>query len=69
MDITRVVSALFLILPIAILPLGCRQDESKIRIGVSIPRTTAPTYTLMREKMIELEKKEKHNVEIIWIGS
>ena len=68
MDITRVVSALFLILPIAILPLGCRQDESKIRIGVSIPRTTAPTYTLMREKIIELGKKEKHNVEIIWNG-
>ena len=66
MNIIRFALVLPLILLIAILPFGCRQDESKIRIGVSVPKTTAPIYTLMREKMIELGKAEKHNVEVIW---
>ena len=68
MNIIRFALVLPLIL-LAILPFGCRQDESKIRIGVSVPKTTAPIYTLMREKMIELGKAEKHNVEIIWHGA
>ena len=69
MNIIRFALVLPLISLIAILPFGCRQDESKIRIGVSVPKTTAPIYTLMREKMIELGKAEKHNVEVIWHGA
>ena len=67
-DVLQSGSFLFLVLLIVILPLGCHQNESKIRIGVSIPRTTTPTYTLMREKMVELGKTDKRNVEIIWKG-
>ena len=68
MDFIKLVFSHSLGLLIAILLLGCRHDESKIRIGVSVPRTTTPTYTLIREKMVELGQKEKHNVEIIWNG-
>ena len=45
---------------------GCGEDASEIRIGVSVPETTGPTYTLMRRAMIELGKE--HGIKILWKG-
>ena len=44
----------FLIAGICLYLLACGQDDRLlIKIGVNVPKTTAPTYTLMRQAMID----------------
>ena len=45
---------------------GCRGDTSTIKIGVSIPETTAPVYTLIKQAMIDGEKD--YEIKILWNG-
>ena len=56
---------MFLIIPVAVMLAGCG-DDTTIKIGVSIPETTAPTYTLIKQAMIEDEKE--YGVQILWNG-
>ena len=50
----------------AALILGCSDETSVIKIGVSIPETTAPIYTLMKQGLTEHEKE--YNLKILWNG-
>ena len=56
------VKLLFLI-PLLI---GCNNGAPVISIGVSVPETTAPVYTLMKQAMLEHEKE--YGVKITWNG-
>ena len=55
-----------LIIPIVVVLVGCGADITPIKIGVSVPETTAPVYTLMKQAMIEGEKD--YGVKILWNG-
>ena len=55
---------IFLIIPVTVALAGCGNDTSTIKIGVSIPETTAPVYTLMKQAMIEGGKE--YGVKILW---
>ena len=55
-----------LIIPVALVFAGCGDDTSTIKIGVSVPETTAPVYTLMKQAMVEGEKE--YGVKILWHG-
>ena len=56
----------FLIIVVVALLAGCSGDTSTVKIGVSIPETTAPVYTLMKQAMIDGEKD--YGVKILWNG-
>lgn len=64
----------FLIVGICFYLLACGQDDRLlIKIGVNVPKTTAPTYTLMRQAMIDQANTynaEEHldRIEIVWNG-
>ena len=51
---------------IAIVFAGCGGDTSTVKIGISIPETTAPVYTLIKQAMIDGEKD--YGVKILWNG-
>ena len=51
---------------IAVVFAGCGGDTSTVKIGVSIPETTAPVYTLIKQAMIDGEKD--YGVKILWNG-
>ena len=57
---------IFLIIPVMVLLAGCGDDIAPIKIGVSVPETTAPVYTLMKQAMIEGEKD--YGVKVLWNG-
>ena len=57
---------IFLTIPIVVALTGCGDDSAAIKIGVSIPETTAPTYTLAKQGMIEGEKE--YGVKVLWNG-
>ncbi len=57
---------IFLTIPIVMALTGCGDDSAAIKIGVSIPETTAPTYTLAKQGMIEGEKE--YGVKVLWNG-
>ncbi len=44
--------------------IGCDDNNPLVKIGVSVPETTAPVYLLMKQAMIEHE--QEHEVEILW---
>ncbi len=46
--------------------IGCSNGEPVTSIGVSVPQTTAPVYTLMKQAMLEHEKE--YGVKITWNG-
>ena len=54
-----------LIIPVAVVLAGC-SDDTTLKIGVSIPETTAPVYTLMKQAMIDGEKE--YGVKVLWNG-
>ena len=54
-----------LLILIAVL-VGCNSEAPVISIGVSVPQTTAPVYTLMKQAMLEHEKE--YGVKITWNG-
>ena len=54
-----------LFLMIAILT-GCSDETPVPKIGVSVPETIAPMYTLMKQAMLEHE--QEYGVEILWNG-
>ena len=56
----------FLIISVAVVLAGCSGDTSTIKIGVSIPETTAPVYTLIKQAMIDGEKE--YGVKVLWNG-
>ena len=55
-----------LIILVAMVLAGCSGDTSTIKIGVSIPETTTPAYTLMKQAMVDGEKD--YGVKILWNG-
>ena len=57
---------IFLSIPVVVALTGCGDDSAAIKIGVSIPETTAPTYTLAKQGMIEGEKE--YGVKVLWNG-
>ena len=54
-----------LIIPVAVMLAGCSEDTT-LKIGVSIPETTAPVYTLIKQAMIDGEND--YGVKILWNG-
>jgi ABC-type sugar transport system substrate-binding protein len=56
---------LLLLLTIALV-IGCDDEKPTVKIGISVPETTAPVYTLMKQAMIEHEKE--YGVKIVWNG-
>ena len=44
--------------------IGCDDNKARLKIGVSVPATTAPDYVLMKQAMIEHE--HEYEVEILW---
>ena len=54
-----------LIIPVTVVLAGC-SDDTILKIGVSIPGTTAPVYTLMKQAMIDGEKE--YGVKVLWNG-
>ena len=56
----------FLIISAAALLAGCGDDTSTLKIGVSIPETTVPVYTLMKQAMIDGDND--YGVKILWNG-
>ncbi len=54
-----------LIIPVAVVLAGC-SDDTTLKIGVSIPETTAPVYTLMKQAMVDGEKE--YGVKVLWNG-
>ena len=54
-----------LIIPVAVILAGCSEDTT-LKIGVSIPETTAPVYTLIKQAMIDGEND--YGVKILWNG-
>ena len=59
----RIFPKFFLLIALLI---GCNNEAPVISIGVSVPQTTAPVYTLMKQAMLEGEKE--YGVKITWIG-
>ena len=57
---------IFLTIPIVVALAGCGDDAATIKIGVSIPETTAPTYTLIKQAMVDGEKE--NGVKVVWNG-
>lgn len=57
---------ILLIIPIVALLAGCEDNTALVKIGVSVPETTAPVYTLMKQAMIDGEKD--YGVKILWNG-
>ena len=57
---------IFLTIPIVVALTGCGDDSAAIKIGVSVPETAAPTYTLAKQGMIEGEKE--YGVKVLWNG-
>ena len=57
---------IFLIIPASMVFAGCGDDASTIKIGVSIPKTTAPAYTLIKQAMIDGE--QDYGIKILWNG-
>ena len=57
---------IFLTIHIGAALTGCGDDSATIKIGVSIPETTAPTYTLIKQAMVDCEKE--HGVKVLWNG-
>ena len=57
---------IFLIIPVVMIFASCGNDASTIKIGVSIPETTAPAYTLMKQAMVDGEKDS--GVKVLWNG-
>ena len=57
---------IFLTIPVVVVLAGCGDDTATIKIGVSIPETTAPAYTLMKQAMIETGKE--HGIKTLWHG-
>ncbi len=55
-----------LIVLVAVMLAGCSDDPSTIKIGVSIPETTTPVYTLIKQAMIDGEKD--YGIKILWNG-
>ena len=51
---------------VAVMLAGCSGDTSTIKIGVSIPETTVPVYTLIKQAMTDGEKD--YGVKILWNG-
>ncbi len=45
---------------------GCSDETPVPKIGVSVPETIAPMYTLMKQAMLEHE--QEYGVEILWNG-
>ncbi|MCZ6680568.1 MAG: sugar ABC transporter substrate-binding protein [Candidatus Poribacteria bacterium] len=58
-------TATFIIM-VVVMVAGCTDDSSRIKIGVSVPETTAPAYTLMKQAMVEREKE--YGIKILWHG-
>ena len=54
-----------LLLAIALL-IACGDEKPAVKIGVSIPATTAPVYTLIKQAMMDHQKE--YGVEIVWNG-
>ena len=54
-----------LLLTLALL-VACGDERPTVKIGVSVPETTSPVYTLIKQAMIEHEKE--YGVEIVWNG-
>ena len=46
--------------------IGCNNETPVINIGVSVPETSPPVYTLMKQAMLEHEKE--YGVKITWNG-
>ena len=46
--------------------IGCNNEAPVTSVGVSVPQTTAPVYTLMKQAMLENEKE--YGVKITWNG-
>lgn len=44
--------------------IGCDDNNPLVKIGVSVPKTTAPVYVLMKQAMIEHE--QEYGVKILW---
>ena len=57
---------ILLIIPVVTLLAGCEDNTTLVKIGVSVPETTAPVYTLMKQAMIEGEKD--YGVKVLWNG-
>ena len=55
-----------LIIPVIVILSGCNDDAATIKIGVSLPETTVPVYTLMKQAMVEDGKA--YGVKILWNG-
>ena len=51
---------------VAVVFVGCSGDTSTVKIGVSIPETTAPVYTLIKQAMIDSGKD--YGVKVLWNG-
>ena len=62
---TRLPCICLIVLVTALLA-GCSGDSSTVKIGVSIPETTAPVYTLIKQAMIDGEKD--YGVKVLWNG-
>lgn len=45
---------------------GCSNDTPLIKVGVSVPKTTAPVYTLMKQAIIAHENE--YGIKILWNG-
>ena len=57
---------MLLIISVTVVFASCGDDTSTIKIGVSIPETTAPAYTLMKQAMVDGEKDS--GVKVLWNG-
>ncbi len=55
---------IFLIIPVVVLLAGCGDSTAPVKIGVSVPQTTVPNYTLMRQALIEGEKD--YGIKVLW---
>ena len=56
---------IFLTISVAVVLTGCG-DDATLKIGVSVPETTTPAYTLMKQAMIDGEKDS--GVKVLWNG-
>ena len=60
----EIVVALLLLSFMTAIFIGCDDNSTQVKIGVSVPATTAPVYLLMKQAMIEHE--QEYEVEILW---
>ena len=60
----EIVVAMLLLPFTAAIFIGCDDNNPLVKIGVSVPETTAPVYVLMKQAMIEHE--QEYGVEILW---